>query len=188
MIYDDWIRDLPQEFQNGEKINIFIKAFAKQLDEIYKMFNDLNKLTDLETANGKNLDYVGTIIPLTRKEAANMFQKNENINDDLYRKFLKFKLKKSTNECTYYDIINSIVDLFGFQNIFYEEPEDNPATIVLKIPELMLNEENQWIFNYPLIKAAGVNLKIKKYDVPRIEMDQYIAIPLYKRCKIVISM
>lgn len=188
MIYDNWIRDLPQEFQDAEKINIFIKAFSTQLNEVYQMFNELNELTDLETAIGKNLDYVGTIIPLTRKEAADMFYFQKEIDDDLYRKFLKFKLKKMTNLCTYYDIISSISELLNVSNIFYEEPKDNPATIIIKIPDIKISEENRWIFDYPFIKAAGVNLQFKKYDVPKIEMKEIFSMPLYRRCKVFITM
>lgn len=187
-IHDAWLRDLPQEFQDRPKINVFIEAFSRQMEEVLEMFIELYSATDLESAYGQSLDYVGTIIPLSRKEAMAMFHTNQTLDDELYRKFLKFKLQRMTNECTYYDLVESMKNLFGFNVIYYKEPEDSPATIVLEIPDLMMTEENQWIFDYPLIKASGVGLKIKKFDIQKIEMNEYVTMPFYKKNKIFISM
>ena len=48
-LYEDWILDLPQQFQGKNNIDVLIRAFSRQLDEIKKVFEDLNSLTDLET-------------------------------------------------------------------------------------------------------------------------------------------
>ena len=64
-IADIWLRDLPQQFQSKHNIEVLIKAFSKQMQELDKVFQDLNTMTDIDDAVGQNLDYVGTIIPLT---------------------------------------------------------------------------------------------------------------------------
>lgn len=68
-IVDNWLNDLPQQFLEKKNIEALIRAFSKQLQELQQVFDDLENLTDLDTATGQNLDMVGTIIPLSRKEA-----------------------------------------------------------------------------------------------------------------------
>ena len=68
-IVDSWLNDLPQQFLEKKNIEALIPAFSKQLQEIEDVFDNLKNLTDLDTAAGQNLDMVGTIIPLSRKEA-----------------------------------------------------------------------------------------------------------------------
>jgi hypothetical protein len=76
---DRWIRDLPQQFQEKENIEILIKALARQMDEVEAVLEDVNALTNLETANGINLDYVGDILNLSRKAATEIVRKAESV-------------------------------------------------------------------------------------------------------------
>ena len=69
-IAEQWMRDFPQQFQGRRNIECLVRAFARQLKEVQDVFRELEKL-DLETAKGKNLDMVGDIVGLTRKEAGN---------------------------------------------------------------------------------------------------------------------
>ncbi|MBR1497760.1 MAG: DUF2612 domain-containing protein [Oscillospiraceae bacterium] len=104
-ILDTWFRDIPQEFLGKKNIEGLIEAFAKQLQEIESVFTDLEEKTDLDTATGQNLDYVGTIIPLTRKEAgilAGTYNPEYVISDERYRRFLKYQLMVNTSECNYF--------------------------------------------------------------------------------------
>ena len=66
-IVDNWLNDLPQQFLEKKNIEALIRAFSKQLQELQQVFDDLENLTDLDTATGQNLDMVGTIIPLRKK-------------------------------------------------------------------------------------------------------------------------
>ena len=69
-IVDNWLNDLPQQFLEKKNIEAMIRAFSKQLQQVQDVFEELTNCTDLDAAIGKNLDMVGTIIPLSRKEAA----------------------------------------------------------------------------------------------------------------------
>ena len=71
-IVDTWFRDLPQQFLEKPNIEVLLSAFAKQLQEIEQVFEELNKKTDLRDAVGQNLDWIGTILSLTRKEAGEL--------------------------------------------------------------------------------------------------------------------
>ena len=62
-ILKDWLRDMPIQFIGKKNIEVLIKAFARQMQELDVVFEELNTKTDLDTATGQNLDYVGTIIP-----------------------------------------------------------------------------------------------------------------------------
>ena len=35
-ILDDWIEDMPQQFQGKERIEALISAFAKQIEELHR--------------------------------------------------------------------------------------------------------------------------------------------------------
>ena len=138
-ILDKWLQDIPQQFQGKRNIEVIISAFAKQLQELEQVFEDLNTKTDLETATGLNLDMVGTIIPLSRKEAgelAGVGVTDPVISDERYRQFLKYKNLVNTNRCTYYDLMTGLQLLWDVQPVYYIEDPDMPATIILTMPFL----------------------------------------------------
>lgn len=161
-IIDNWLRDLPQQFQSKRNIEILIAAFSKQLQELEEVFSDLKTKTDLATAEGQNLDKVGTIIPLTRKEAGELAGSGDTdpvISDERYRQFLRYQNLVNTNECTYYDIMEGISLLWEDPPfIHYEEREGRPATMFLKLPEYSLDGEDAIKGRKLAIRSAGVGL------------------------------
>ena len=158
---DSWLNDMPQHFLGKKKIEILIGAFAKQLDEVKNVIGDLNSLTDLDTATGKNLDMVGTIIPLTRKEAgelAGIGVEDPVISDDRYRQFLRYKLLLNTCECTYYDLMEGISLLWDVSPVYYIEDPDFPATIILTMPFLTPGGKPVRLGEVPMVRPAGVQI------------------------------
>lgn len=163
-IVDSWLNDLPQQFLGKEKIEILVTAFAKQLQELQEVFDDLENLTDLDTATGQNLDMVGTIIPLSRKEAGILAGNNVEdpvISDDRYRQFLRYKNLVNTNECTYYDLMNGLALLWDVSPIYYIEDPDMPATIILTMPFLKPGGEVVRVGEVPMVKPAGVRIEFE---------------------------
>ena len=69
-VLDNWLNDIPYQFQNKKNIEVLIKAFSRQLSELEDVFISLNLNTDILSAKGKNLDMIGDIINLSRIEAA----------------------------------------------------------------------------------------------------------------------
>ena len=65
-ILDSWLEDIPQQFRSKKNIGVLIRAFARQMDELQVVFDDLRTKRDIDTAEGKNLDRVGDIVVLTR--------------------------------------------------------------------------------------------------------------------------
>jgi hypothetical protein len=185
-ILDEWFNDIPQQFLSKHNIEVLLSAFAKQLDDIQAVFDCLNNQVDLGTAVGVNLDRVGTIIPLTRKEATslavtNFDFKGPSLSDDIYRKYLRYENLRDTNECTYYDLMEGIALLWDIDGVQYSEDPEHPATIILDMP---INSKTIKIGDVPMIKPAGVGI-IWNYKI-FTEDDIYTSvIPVTDRFEIV---
>ncbi len=162
IVFDGWINDIPSQFREKKNIEILIKAFSKQLQEVQQMFADLYEKTDLDVAVGQNLDYVGTIIPLTRKEAGELEETGVTdpvISDERYRQFLRYRLLRNTSSCTYYDIMMSLDILWRADSIRYVEDPKRPATILIRLQYTDLDSETDPAEGkVPALKPAGVAL------------------------------
>lgn len=172
---EKWLRDMPQQFLGKKNIEVLVRAFARQLDEVRQVFEDLTEKTDIDTAVGQNLDQVGTIIPLTRKEAGEMAgigTLEPVISDERYRLFLRYQLLRNTSECTYQDLIDGIELLWGYNRIHYREEPEHPAMIIFQTERMDLDEEDRMEFHPELcIRPAGVGVMLRKhfggsYEVP----------------------
>lgn len=196
-ILDNWIDDLPQQFQGKKYIEALISAFSKQIGELHEVFNELGVKTDLEGATGKNLDMVGDIVSLTRKEAGLMAGVGIDepvISDDRYRQFLKYKILRNTNDCTYYDIMQSIEILWDTSNIKYVEDPSRPATILIRLQTINVDSDvDPAVGKTMAVKPAGVALiytvnyivivdssQLERFLFPKMRM--HIAIPFW-RCR-----
>lgn len=163
-ILDNWLDDIPQQFQGKHNIEVLIGAIARQLEEIQEVVDQLNNETDLETAVGQQLDYVGTIIPLSRKEAGELAGINVEdpvISDERYRQFLRYKNLVNTNECTYYDLMEGLKLLWDVSPIYYIEDPDMPATIILTMPFLTPDGKTVRLGEVPMVKPAGVRIEFQ---------------------------
>lgn len=158
MTYDEWLADVPQQFVNKTNFNILLMAFSKQLDEIYSTLKDIDDLTDVNTATGKNLDYIGSILSMTRKQAAVILRSTEDelLDDERYRKVLQYKAIKNVSDGTYADIMESTISLWGANNILFEEPKNRPATFLLKLSNVDIDDVDPAENSVLAIHAAGI--------------------------------
>lgn len=157
-IIDNWLSDIPQQFLGRERIEALIGAFSRQLQEIQGVFDGLDNLTDIDRAAGRNLDMVGNIVSLTRKDATAIIRKANDyvLTDDIYRQILRYKVLKNSCECTYEDIMDAASLLFDMDMISYREPPDRPATILLSLPTVSLDEPDPAVGRVLAVKPAGV--------------------------------
>lgn len=172
-ILDKWIEDLPQQFQGKEYIEALISAFSKQLEDLYRVFKQLDTETDLESAVGKNLDMVGDIVTLTRKEAgvlAGIDVEDPVISDERYRQFLKYQMLVNTNECTYYDLMDGLALLWNVSPIYYREDPALPAVIILTMPFLTPGGKVVTLGEVPMVKPAGVRIEFEYYIKAIVEV------------------
>ena len=172
-ILDEWIEDLPQQFQNKENIETLIRAFSRQIEELLEVFQQLDTQTDLEVAIGKNLDMVGDIVTLTRKEAgilAGIDVEDPVISDERYRQFLKYQMLVNTNECTYHDLMDGLALLWDVSPIYYKEDPALPAVIILTMPFLTPGGKVVTLGEVPMVKPAGVRIEFQYYIKAIVEI------------------
>lgn len=161
-ILNTWMKDIPQQFQGKGRIEILIRAFAKQLQELHQVYRDLEQLTDLEKSAGVNLDRVGGIVCLSRKEAAGLIEKKSDVimDDERYRQLLKYKILLNTNECTYKEIIAGMEYLYDYR-FRYREEKKYPATIILDMPTDLDTPDLAW-YRELCIRPSGVQILCTK--------------------------
>lgn len=159
--YGKMLADLPSQFKNKEKIEGLIYAFSRQLNDLRGVYKQLNDTRSLRTAMGKQLDGIGNIAVLTRDEATVLALKSSTftkMTDEIYRLYLVQKIMANMTNCTYQDIYNAMVILWGKTPIWYSESIDEPATITMTVPALSSFDETSTFLGLWEIRPAGVQL------------------------------
>lgn len=159
--YTKMLDDLPCQFKDKEKIAGLIYALSRQLNAVRDVCDQLNTMRSLRTAAGKQLDGIGNIAVLTRDEAAVLALKSASftqMTDDIYRLYLIQKIAANMTNCTYADLYNAMVILWGKTPIWYSESIDEPATITMTVPALSSFDETSTFLGLWEIRPAGVQL------------------------------
>lgn len=154
--------DLAEQFKNKPIIDALIEAIGEQLTDISIFFEELKTLRWLQTAEGKQLDGIGNIVVLSRKEAGELasFSRNDYvIDDEQYKTYLIYKIWKNTCVCTYRDIIKAF-KMFWDKPLYYSESIDEPATMRFETDNLRPEDDASKILNAPFVKPAGVRIHI----------------------------
>ena len=159
-IFNEWIKDIPEQYHDKKKIETLVKAFSKQMNELSDAFNAINKSTSIDEAQGVNLDYIGNIVSLARKDIPALFKNPREIplDDRLYRQAIKYKALRNTCECTYEDIVASLSLLWKTEQLSYSEPIDKIATICIRMADFDIDIEDPATSRAFAIKPAGVAL------------------------------
>ena len=159
--------DLAEQFKEKPVINALVETIGEQLADVFDYYADLRDCRGVQTAVGKQLDGVGDIVALSRKEAGELACLKEStfvLNDEEYRKYLIYKIWKNANNCTYADIIRAF-RMFWDKPLYYSEKPEYPATMILETGELTPEDDVQKLLTAPFIKAAGVGIKAVAYTV-----------------------
>lgn len=154
--------DLVDQFKEKPVIDALMEAIGTQLNDVRQFYEDLRDKRGIQTSEGKQLDGAGDIVVLSRMEAGALACINKSVfvlDDESYRRYLIFKVWKNTNNCTYYDIIKAL-RMFWERPLYYRETPDEPATMVFDTDTLTPDVDVQKLLNAPLIKAAGVRIKV----------------------------
>ena len=154
-----WARDMPQQFQGKRNIEILIRALSRQMEEVETVFRKINTMTDIDTSHGKNLDGVGDIVCMSRKEAGELVKQRYEepvISDERYREYLRYKILRNTSDCTYWDIMQALDILWDVDRAAYYEKPDRPATIFIGLPTVDIEEEDPSEGKPQILKPGGV--------------------------------
>lgn len=155
-------QDLLEQFKEKPVIDALICAVGEQLTDLHRFFTALRDERGVLTAIGKQLDGVGDIVCLSREEAGALACTAESVyvlDDEQYRDYLIFKIWKNTNNCTYHDVIKAL-RMFWPKPLYYREDPSEPATMVFETDMLSPEDDVPKLLNAPLIKAAGVGIKV----------------------------
>ena len=164
-------QDLVEQFRGKANIEALMEVVGIELQEVFDFYEQLRTQRSVNTAVGKQLDGVGDIAVMTRKEAGQLAGNPipfEVIDDDTYRQYLIYKILKNTCDCTYPDIIRAF-RMFWDRPLYYTEDSEQPATMIFDTGELPGDVDTTPLFKTPLIRAAGVTLKL--YARTSVEMD-----------------
>lgn len=156
-------RDTLEQFRGKPNLEVLHDALARQLQEVYECFAQLNDQRDLYTAIGAQLTGIGEIAVLTRKEAGLLAGNPipfDVIDDETYRQYLIWKVLKNTTGCTYPDIIKAF-RMFWDKPLYYTEDPAEPATMIFDTGWITDKDADTTpLFRTPLLRAGGVTLKL----------------------------
>lgn len=162
--------DTIQQFRGKAKIDALNKAVGRQLNEVRSFYEQLNLERSLSTAYGIQLDSIGDILGLTRKEAYDIIGDVDEgiLRDDDYRSMLAYKIILNFGHATYYDIMRGIRKFYRMNPVKYQESLDSPAAFTI---EIECDEDEEIVLNNLIpIKAAGVDCRFQFKLYQRVEV------------------
>lgn len=154
--------DLVEQFKGHPHIEALNEVLGRQLQDVYDFFEQLRNELTIEVALGKNLDGIGDIVSLSRMEGAQLAGDEipfDVLDDSRYRQYLKYKILKNTCNCTYRDIVTAF-KMFWDKPLYYSEDLSMPATMIFDTGEIDGFVNTSPLFTIPLLRAAGVTLKL----------------------------
>lgn len=155
-------KDTLEQFRGQPNIQVLHDVLAKQLQDVYDFFMQLKLHRWIHDAVGKQLDGVGDIVVLSRAEASEYAKAaglGDASDDEVYRKYLYYKVLKNTNNCTYPELIKAF-RMFWEKPLYYHEDPEYPATMFLDTGILTPDDHAEDLLSSPIIKAAGVGIHI----------------------------
>ena len=167
-------KDTLEQFRSQPNIQVLHDVFAKQLQDVYDFFMQLKLHRWIHDASGKQLDGVGDIVVLSRAEASEFAKAagmGDASDDEVYRKYLYYKVLKNTNNCTYPELIKAF-RMFWEKPLYYSEDPEYPATMFLDTGILAPEDHAEDLLSSPIIKAAGVGIHITATtESPLVDAD-----------------
>lgn len=181
---DDYISklkgDLAEQFRGKANIESLLEVLGSELQQVYAFYEKLRDERGLYNAVGKQLDGVGEIVQMSRNEAcqlASSVSAIDTTDDDIYRRYLIYKILKNTSNCSYYDIMQGANLFWPDAPIRYSEDPSIPATIIFGFDAKA--EYANKAYSVPFIKAGGVSLLLRMNNKAPINLGTGIADQLH---------
>ena len=186
-VLERWVDDIPSQFRDSPNILGIISALSKQLDELEAVNADLIEKTDIDTAEGKQLDMLGNVVNIGRQEAYQLVEVvgAEVLDDSIYRNVLKFKALKNNSDATYSDLMKGLYLLWGDYgaDIQYYENDNTvtyqgqtmqePAQIHANIADIPSDAMDPTMIKPMVIRPGGVRLFFTSSFRDQIEIDDW---------------
>ncbi len=167
-ITKSFLDKLPEQFKKKHNIEVLVKAFAAELEELVGTFKELETLRAISTAFGRQLDGIGEIVELSRVESTayagiiDFFV----LDDERYRLFLMYKALRNANTCTYSELMEICRLLYDAKLLYYREFDDHPAHFQVMVgadfQEWMMGMLNNVNLT---VKPGGVSVEMKFFEL-----------------------
>lgn len=161
------IEDFPWQFREKPKIEALCQCWDRQFEEIFSCLEQMKLILDVDRAHGEQLDRIGEIVVLSRAQAGLLAAQGGSIDfdvidDERYRKYLKYKILANTSHSTYYDIITAVQMIWNVDKVSYNENADGPASLTVSFPYHYTAGD---VFILPPLTAAGVGINVRAETV-----------------------
>lgn len=155
--------DFPHQFRGKKRTEALLKVIREELEELEKAREQLAAVLCVDTAHGEQLDRIGEIVVLSRAQAGLLAAQGGSIDfdvidDERYRKYLKYKILANTSHSTYYDIITAVQMIWNVDKVSYNENADGPASLTVSFPYHYTAGD---VFILPPLTAAGVGIHVR---------------------------
>lgn len=167
-ITESFLGKLPEQFKRKHNIEVLVRAFAAEMEELEEAFRELETLRSICTAFGRQLDGIGEIVDLSRVESTayagiiDFFV----LDDERYRLFLMYKALRNANTCTYPELMEICRLLYDVKLLYYKEFDDHPAHFQVMVgadfQEWMMGMLNNVNLT---VKPGGVSVEIKFFEL-----------------------
>lgn len=186
------LTDLLDQFKNGAQedhsaTKAICDAVDRQIKDIMAALDSILLFTNLDVATGVTLDHIGDILCLSRAQASfivgNAVYYEVQEDDEVYRKYLKYKALQNVSQGTYDDVLKAIQAVLddSTQVDCYEDPE-YPATIFVTITDTTDTDEDgnstnsnsadkMYLETIPPIHPAGVLVYYRSQHDVSIELS-----------------
>lgn len=165
------LKDLPEQYREKGKIEGLMKAIGRQMNDIRTFYEQLKTERFITTAYGAQLDRIGDIVVLSRREAQEIMGTDEPLTDDEYRRLLIYKVELNFGDGTYRSILNCLRIIRGSTLGFtLKEELERPAMLIVESPEGPYSENVQAMLHTPIPRAGGVGLLIRSIDTKDINL------------------
>lgn len=159
--------DFPHQFRGKKRTEALLKVIREELEELEKAREQLAAVLCVDTAHGEQLDRIGEIVVLSRAQAGLLAAQGGSIDfdvidDERYRKYLKYKILANTSHSTYYDIITAVQMIWNVDKVSYNENADGPASLTVSFPYHYTAGD---VFILPPLTAAGVGINVRAETV-----------------------
>lgn len=167
-ITKSFLDKLPEQFKRKHNIEVLIKAFAAELEELVAVYKELETLRAISTAFGKQLDGIGEIVVLSRVESMAYAGVVDFyiLDDERYRLFLMFKALRNANTCTFPELMEICRLLYNVKLLYYREFNDHPAHFQVMVGAAFQEWMVGMLNNVNLtVKPGGVSIELKFFEL-----------------------
>ena len=167
-ITKSFLDKLPEQFKRKHNIDVLVRAFAAELEELVEVFRELETLRSIKTAFGRQLDGIGEIVNLSRVESTAYAGIVDFVilEDERYRLFLMYKALRNANTCTYPELMEVCRLLYDVKLLYYREMNEHPAHFSVMVGADFQDWMMGMLNNVNLtVTPGGVSIELKFFEL-----------------------